>query len=114
MRKKKMPSISLSELIRSMTSELRAARASGDDAVIELSECELELSVSAVAEGGGSIKFWLIDAGASVKGEAVSKIRLKFNPVGEQQFVSIGENKKTVSRTEKAPLRSKRSPDGDT
>lgn len=113
MAKKKVPGLSLSELIRSTADELRDAKNTGDDAVIELSECELELSVSAAAEGSGGIKFWLIDAGASVKGETVSKIHLKFKPVGAQQFPSQEEDEGTDVKAAPAPRRTKRTSDGN-
>ncbi len=113
MAKKQVPGLSLSELIQSTAAELREARSTGEDAVIELAECEMELSVSAAAEGKGGIKFWLIDAGASVKGETVSKIRLKFKPVGQQQYLS-GEDEVTDAPAPKAPVRTKRPGNGNT
>lgn len=83
---KTLPGLSLAQLIKSTAAQLREAKDPDVDPVIELTECSLELSVSASADAKGGLKFWLIDAGASVSGETVSKVNLKFKPVGEQQY----------------------------
>lgn len=113
MAKKTLPGLSLSELIRTTASELREAKSDEQDAVIELTECELELSVTASAEAGAGIKFWLADANTSAKGETVSKIHLKFKPFGSQQFLSATETDLPDQSAGAAPLRKRRSNDGN-
>lgn len=71
----------LSELIKSVSEELQKARAEPDKAIIQLEKCELELAVSVKGEAKGGIKFWIVDAGAKVSGETISKIKVSFAPV---------------------------------
>jgi hypothetical protein len=73
--------LSLSELIKSISEELRNARTDPDSAVIQLDKCELELAVSVKGEASGGIKFWVLNAGAKVSGETVSKVKVSFVPV---------------------------------
>ena len=84
--------IEISEIITSLTQGIRHAAAtskkSGFDPIIQLSNCEIELAVTAKA----GLKFWLLDAGTSVAGEKVSKIILRFEPTSSKavQLTSRG------------------------
>lgn len=72
----------LAELIESTADELRKVRNKHrEDAVIQLTSCELEMAVTIGAEAGGGIKFWLVDASAKAKGESVSRVKLSFKPI---------------------------------
>mgnify|MGYP003627968149 CR=1 FL=1 len=88
--------IEISEIITSLTKGIRHAAAeskkNAHEPIIQLSGCEIELAVTAKAEGKAGLKFWLLDAGASVAGEKVSKITLKFEPTSSTatQFTSRG------------------------
>ncbi|WP_290497054.1 trypco2 family protein [Hyphomonas sp. UBA4494] len=88
--------IEISEIITSLTQGIRHAAAtskkSGFDPIIQLSNCEIELAVTAKAEGKAGLKFWLLDAGTSVAGEKVSKIILRFEPTSSKavQLTSRG------------------------
>lgn len=78
--------IGLGDLISRTAAEIRKARdaAPKDDAVLTLTDCELELAVTVGAEVGGGIKVWLIDVSGKAKAEQVSRIKLKFGPAGSK------------------------------
>lgn len=76
--------IRLSTLIQNTASDLRAARAQDEDAVMQFQGCEIELAVSIAANAKGGIRFWVIEAGADVSGETVSRIKLSFGPIEGQ------------------------------
>lgn len=79
---KKHPGFTLSELIKHTADELRTASISGaEKPVMQFSGCELELSVTVGAEGGGGIRFWIVNASAKAKAETVSKIKLSFGSI---------------------------------
>lgn len=72
----------LGQLIKNTANELRDARAqTASDAVMQFEKCELELAVSTKADAKGGFKFHFIEAGVSVSGETVSKIKLSFGPI---------------------------------
>ena len=75
------PGFTLSQLIETTVSELKAARKPDKDAVMQFTGCELELTVTIGAEAGGGIKFWLVDASAKGNVENVSKVKLTFGPL---------------------------------
>ena len=86
------PGFTLSQLIETTASELRAVRAKQPaDAVMQFQGCEMELAVSIGAEAGGGIKFWLMDASAKAKGETVSKVKLSFGPLPGQVIAAIAK-----------------------
>jgi Trypsin-co-occurring domain 2 len=74
---------SLSELIVSVSNDLRVAReeVKGKDPVMQFKGCDLELAVTVKGEAGGGIKFWLVDASTKVAGETVSKVKLSFGAI---------------------------------
>ena len=78
-------SLALSDLILHASSEIRIAKEKiqegGSDPVIQLSECELELAVTFKNEAKAGIKIWVVEAGANLSGETVSRIKMKFGPV---------------------------------
>lgn len=57
------------------------ANASGREHIVELTDCEIELSVSATYEGGGVIKFGILNASGGASTGSLSKIRMKFHPI---------------------------------
>jgi Trypsin-co-occurring domain 2 len=78
-----MAGLELSEIIRSAAEELRKANEITADLpkVMRFSGCDIELSVTVKAEGGGGLKFWIVDASAKAAKENVSKIKLSFGPI---------------------------------
>lgn len=87
------PGFTLSDLIRTTAKELKEAQAPEKDAVMQFEGCELELSVTAGAEGGAGIKFWLVEASAKARAETISKIKLSFGPIpGKSTQHSSGTN----------------------
>lgn len=78
-----MPGLELSEIIQNTAEQLRKARKQTDDpdAVMQFKGCDIELSVTVKAEGGGGFKFWIIDASAKAAKENASKIKLSFGPI---------------------------------
>jgi len=56
---------------------------------MQFEKCELELAVTVSGEASTGIRFWLIDAGAKIKGETVSKVKLSFGPVPGQSNVYL-------------------------
>lgn len=79
-----MPSpnvFSLSELIKSISDELKQASVEEEKAIIQLERCEIEIAVSFKDEIKGGIKFYVIDAGVKSVDETVSKIKVVFSPV---------------------------------
>ena len=76
---------SIAELIGGLTEGLHdahdRANAAGREPVVELTDCEIELSVSATYEGGGGVKFWILNASGGASTGSVSKIRMKFQPI---------------------------------
>jgi hypothetical protein len=86
------PGFTLTQLIESTASELRAVRAKQPaDPVMQFQGCELELAVTVAAEAGGGIKFWLVDASAKAKAETVSKVKLSFGPLPGQVIAALAK-----------------------
>jgi hypothetical protein len=85
---KKTP-ITLSELIESVSVELRTIRANkpaeGEE-VIALTNCEIELSVAATTEGSAGIKFYVIEFGGKGSATASHKTKPTFAVAGEKVF----------------------------
>src|SRR5262245_10853599 len=76
------PGFSLAQLIEHTADELRALkRRPPQEAVMTFTGCELELAVTLKAEAGGKIKFWLVEANTKGAGETVSKVKLSFGPI---------------------------------
>ena len=83
------PVFSLSQLVIHTSDELRKATilrnakiASGewkDVGLIELKECELELTVSVTADANAGIKFMIVSSGVKAGGSSESKIKLTFS-----------------------------------
>jgi hypothetical protein len=76
------PGFTLAQLIQSTADELRKVKADKSaDAVMQFTGCELELAVTIGTEGGGGIKFWLVDLSAKASAESVSRVKLSFGPI---------------------------------
>lgn len=73
--------VTLSELIKSTSEELKKAQVDPANAVMQFEKCELELAVSVRGDANGGIRFWVLEAGAKVSGETVSKVKVSFAPV---------------------------------
>lgn len=82
--KEKPRPVGLAELIQSAAEEIRTAQAQApkDGGVMQFTGCEIEVSVKATVEGGGGVKFWIIDASAKAGAETSSKIKLSFGAAG--------------------------------
>lgn len=78
--------VSLYDLIESTAAELRKVRDNAPppgQETIRLTECEIETEAVVGADADGSVKFWVIEAGAGVKYENTQKVTLKFKAVGD-------------------------------
>lgn len=74
--------VSLEDIVKTTADELRAIRNSQPaDAVMEFSECEVELEVVASADTEGKVKFWVVEAGAGASYENSQKVTLKFKSI---------------------------------
>lgn len=104
------PGFTLSQLIETTATELRAVREKNvSDPIIQLTGCELELAVTVSAEGSAGIKFWVVDASTKAAGSTVSKIKLTFNPVGG----AVAAVAQTETKTGELPKRAKPIKDED-
>lgn len=75
-----MTSYRLSELIESVSKDLKAAKkADIKDATMLFSKCEIELAVSVTDVTGGGLQFGVVGLGAKVSAEEVSRIKLTFD-----------------------------------
>jgi Trypsin-co-occurring domain 2 len=76
------PGFTLSQIIEGTADELRELKRKPrrDDAVMQFTECEVELAVTLQAEAQGKMRFWLVDASSKVSGETVSRVKIKFGP----------------------------------
>jgi hypothetical protein len=88
---------SLAELVKYTNDELRQAllQKGPDDTLIVFTGCELELSVTVKAEGGGGLKFWVVDASGKMANETVSKIKLSFSPPSSKPPVLVSDATET-------------------
>lgn len=74
--------ISLPDLVKSAADDLRTIqKAQPNDAVMQFSECEVELEVVASVDAKGSVKFWVVEAGGGASYENSQKIKLKFTTI---------------------------------
>src|SRR5262249_22629715 len=74
--------ISLTDLVKTTADDLRTIRnAQPGDAVMQFSECEVELGVIVSADVDGKVKFWVIEAGAGASYENSQKVKLKFTAI---------------------------------
>ena len=91
------PKFTLGQLIEQTAAELRELQKKPqEDAVMQFTNCELELAVTVSAELGGGIKFTLIDLSAKGSAENVSKIKLSFEPLSGKMiaaFAGVGGHK---------------------
>jgi hypothetical protein len=71
--------ISLPDLVQSAADDLRRIHAEQpDDAVMQFTECEVELEVVASVDAKGKVKFWVVEAGGGASYENSQKVKLKF------------------------------------
>jgi hypothetical protein len=83
--KKEPKAVSLSELVKSVASELRIVKAdkpAPGQEVMTLTNCDIELSVAATMEGSAGIKFYVVEIGGKGSATASHKITLKFTSTG--------------------------------
>lgn len=82
--------IPLSMLIAHLRKELSEARYQGEGQtpqfLIQETELELEVAVTSGEEGGGGVKFWVLNADAKVKRDQIltQTIRLKLKPLDDK------------------------------
>lgn len=73
--------IELASVIRDLRDELERAAVAGEGAALRFElgtiELELELVVERSAEGGGRVRFWVLELGGSQSREATSTQRVK-------------------------------------
>ena len=86
-----MAGVGLSQIIATTADELRSVQKQVTDpkAIMQFRGCEIELSVTAKVEGGGGLKFWLVDASAKAAKENVSKIKIAFAPIPGRDVYTI-------------------------
>jgi hypothetical protein len=83
------PRFTLGQLIEQTAAELRELQKKPQqDAVMQFTNCELELAVTISAELGGGIKFTLIDFSAKGSAENASKVKLSFGPLTDKIIVA--------------------------
>ncbi len=79
-----VPKFELPKLLATLSDQLREAdrnaRANGKP-IMQVEECEIELSVALEVGAKGSVKFWVMEAGADAKTAHTNKIRVKFKPI---------------------------------
>lgn len=79
-----VPKLELPTLLATLSDQLREAdrnaRARGNP-IMQLEECEIELSVSLELGAKGSVKFWVLEAGADAKTAHTNKVRVKLKPI---------------------------------
>lgn len=80
-----VPKFELPKLLATLSDQLREAdrnaRANGKP-IMQVEECEIELSVALEVGAKGSVKFWVMEAGADAKTAHANKIKVKFKPIG--------------------------------
>jgi hypothetical protein len=87
--------IDLSEMIRSLRSELQAAQAEGatSDLKLLVDEAEIEFKVVVTRSGevSGGVKFWVYNAAAkgSISDATTQTIRLKMRPVSGKDLEPV-------------------------
>lgn len=87
--------VAISDLIVAVSDGIRDAKQKSKDkeAVLQLSQCEIELAVNVSVEGKAGLRFWIIEAGAGGATETASRIKLSFSSTGDSTvFVSEGDN----------------------
>ena len=99
------PKFTLGQLIEQTAAELRELQKKPQqDAVMQFTNCELELAVTVSAELGGGIKFTLIDFSAKGSAENASKVKLSFGPLTGKIIAAaalVGKDKKGPRATRK-------------
>lgn len=99
----------LGDLVLRTANELREAQAKAnkDDPVLQFTGCEIELAVTATAEAGGGIKFWLVDASVKASRENVSTVKINFGPVpGKKALQYLQETGGAAPKNPKRKVRS--------
>lgn len=73
----------LSELVKNVADELRTIKPPAtDEAVMQFTECQIELNVKVLIKAGAKAQFWVFaEAGGEASREAGHIIRLKFSSV---------------------------------
>ena len=68
------------EVLSEVKSQINAARkAGGGYPLIDITSVDVELSTITTLSGDGSIKLWVVDAGAGYKSSSMNKISLRFS-----------------------------------
>ena len=77
----KNTAISLTELIRNVSNELRKAAKLNEkeNAVMKFTECELELQVNITVDGKAGLKLWVVDLEGGIQKNNSHTIKVKFN-----------------------------------
>jgi len=77
--------VSLAEVVKNAADELREIRSNpppDGQAVMQFTECEVEVEAIVGADVDGKVRFWVIEAGAGAKYENSHKVTLKFKSIG--------------------------------
>lgn len=101
--------IPLPNLLSQLRQDLSQAQADGEGSdlrfQIEDIEIELQLVATQKAEGGGGIKFWVINADAKIEGSQAltQKLKLKLKPVKVETDGKPNDGPMLISDTDRVP-----------
>lgn len=97
--------LTIDAIVRDVANQLHSLSTDPpNNPVIQLTGCEIELSVKVVVEGGGGIKFYVFDASAKASEEETSKIKLTFGAVG-QPLVMVANNPGVLEPVDRSKAR---------
>lgn len=89
-----MEKIAFADLLDKIGDEIREAnrRAVRDnDAVMEFTECEVEVGFSVEAEAKGGLKIYVFEASAGATTTTTNTIKLKYQALPDNSFVGVVE-----------------------
>ena len=97
--------VSLSTLVETTAAELHSIKVKppANGAVMQFTDCEIEVSAVIGADAEGKVKFWVIEAGGGAKYENTQKVTLKFKALEGVpiQALSAGTTKAPLPRGKK-------------
>lgn len=96
--------LALSDLVQAAADELRKIKQKPTaDAVMQFTGCEIELAVKASVEGGGGLKFWIVELSGKAAKERSGTIKLAFGAYPGQSITAFSG----VTGAEPTPKRKK-------
>lgn len=89
-----MDRIRFSDLLDNISAEIIAANnraTQSGNGIMQFEECELQISVTAEAAGGGKINLYAVQLGADISERTVHQVKLKYIALGENPQINIAE-----------------------